>query len=101
MTRFFSYLHKFSGLKMFVNLFIKTKKLRYTAARSKHLSRVGEHDNIGIHSLRAGGATVTANSNVDDICLKRHRRWKSDTAKDGSIVESLGESLLVSTSLEL
>lgn len=82
---------------MFVNLFIKTKKLRYSAARSKHLSRVGEHDNIGIHSLRA----VTANSNVDDICLKRHRRWKSDTAKDGSIVESLGESLVVSRSLEL
>ena len=62
---------------------------------------VGEHVNIGIHSLRAGGATVAANSNVDERCLKRHGRWKSDTAKDGYIVDSLGKRLMVSRSLEL
>ena len=86
-------------------LIYKNKKLSYTAARSNIVSLlktvVGEHVNIGIHSLRAGGAAVAANSNVDERCLKRHGRWKSDTAKDGYIVDSLGKRLMVSRSLEL
>ena len=61
-------------------LIYKNKKLSYTAARSNIVSLlktvVGEHVNIGIHSLRAGGATVAANSNVEERCLKRYGRWK-------------------------
>ncbi|XP_062611724.1 uncharacterized protein LOC134273549 [Saccostrea cucullata] len=56
---------------------------------------------LGIHSLRAGGATVAANSNVDERCLKKHGRWRSDSAKDGYIVDSLEKRLMVSRSLEL
>lgn len=66
-------------------------------------SVAGEHVNIGIHSLsyRSGGATVAGSSNVDEKCLKRHGRWKSDSAKDGYIVDSIDKRLLVSKSLNL
>uniref|UniRef100_K1QMW3 Integrase/recombinase xerD-like protein n=1 Tax=Magallana gigas TaxID=29159 RepID=K1QMW3_MAGGI len=58
-------------------------------------------DLLGIHSLRSGGATVAASSNVDDRCLKRHGRWKTDSAKDGYIVDSIEKRMLVSKSLNL
>lgn len=61
-------------------------------------SVAGEHVNIGIHSLRSGGATVAGSSNVDEKCLKRHGRWKSDSAKDGYIVNSIDKRFLVSKS---
>lgn len=64
-------------------------------------SVAGEHVNIGIHSLRSGGATVAGSSNVDEKCLKRHGRWKSDSAKDGYIVNSIDKRFLVSKSLNL
>lgn len=57
--------------------------------------------NIGLHSLRAGGATVAANSSVDESCLKRHGRWKSESAKDGYIVDSVEKRLRVSKFLGL
>lgn len=86
-------------------LIYKNKKLSYTSARSNLLSMLksvaGEHVNIGIHSLRSGGATVAASSNVDERCLKRHGRWKTDSAKDGYIVDSIDKRLLVSKSLNL
>lgn len=83
-------------------LIYKNKKLSYTAAGSNLLymlkSVAGEHVNIGIHSLRSGGATVAASSNVDERCLKRHGRWKSDLAKDGYIVDSIDKRLMISKS---
>ena len=94
-TRVFFLFRPIFRSKDVCKLIYKNKKLSYTAARSNIVSLlktvVGEHVNIGIHSLRAGGATVAANSNVDERCLKRHGRWKSDTAKDGYIVDSLGK----------
>ncbi|XP_061197345.1 integrase/recombinase xerD homolog [Saccostrea echinata] len=54
-------------------------------------------ERLGIHSLRAGGVTVAANSNVDERCLKKHGRWRSDSA----IVDSLDKRLMVSRSLKL
>ena len=39
-------------------------------------------DQFGIHSLRAGGAMAAAGSGVLDRLFKRHRHWRSDTAKD-------------------
>ena len=38
---------------------------------------------FGMHSLRAGGATAAVNCGVQDRLLKRHGRWKSESAKDG------------------
>ena len=52
--------------------------------------------NVGLHSLRAGGASAAANAGVNDRCWKRHGRWKSETSKDGYAADSLGRRLEVS-----
>ena len=54
---------------------------------------------FGMHSLRAGGVTATANTGVPDRLFKRHGRWKSETAKDGYVKDSLESRLSVSKSL--
>ena len=36
---------------------------------------------IGLHSLRSGGVSTAANSDINDRCLKRYGRWKTDFAK--------------------
>ena len=36
----------------------------------------------GLHSLRIGGASAAANSDIPDRVIKKHGRWKSDKAKD-------------------
>ena len=52
---------------------------------------------FGMHSLRAGGATAAANASVEeDILFKRHGRWKSESAKDGYVKDSLDRRLKVS-----
>ena len=85
-------------------LIYKNKKISYSAARNNIVplikSVVGDVD-IGLHSLRSGGATVAANARVDERCLKRHGRWKTDSAKDGYIKDSVEMRLLVSKSLGL
>ena len=62
---------------------------------------VSPHCNIGLHSFRAGGATVAANAEVNESCLKKHGRWKSDSSKDGYILDSTEKCLSVSQVLEL
>ena len=54
---------------------------------------------FGVHSFRAGGATVAANVGVPDRMFKRHGRWKSENAKDGYVKDSLMAKLSVSKSL--
>ena len=58
-------------------------------------------DQYGLHSLRAGGATAAARGGVPDRLFKRHGRWKSDSAKDGYVEDSLDARLTVSSSLGL
>jgi integrase len=80
----------------------KDKKLSYTAAREALIKRVklaSPGCNIGIHSFRSGGATVAANANVNERCLKKHGRWKSDSSKDRYIVDSADNRLQVSQAL--
>ena len=54
---------------------------------------------FGMHSLRAGGATAAANAGVPDRMFKRHGRWKSESAKDGYIKDSMEKRLTVSKQL--
>jgi len=54
---------------------------------------------LGLHSLRAGGASAAANTGVSDRLFKRHGRWRTDQAKDGCIKASLESLLSVSKSL--
>lgn len=85
-------------------LITKNKKLSYTAARESILRRlklVCPGCNLGLHSFRSGGATVAANANVSDRCLKKHSRWKSDSSKDGYIVDSTENRLKISKVLGL
>ncbi|XP_021365071.1 uncharacterized protein LOC110457925 [Mizuhopecten yessoensis] len=81
----------------------KAKPLSYTCVREailKRLKRVTD-GNIGLHSLRSGGATAAANSGVNERCFKRHGRWKSDSSRDGYVKDSLENRLSVTQKLGL
>ena len=54
---------------------------------------------IGVYSLRAGGASVAANSEIPDTLFKRHGRWLSEKAKNGYVKDDLKERLSVTRSL--
>ena len=56
---------------------------------------------FGLHSLRAGGATPAAKAGVPDHLFKRHGRWKSESAKDGYVEDSVAAHMVVSKSLDL
>ena len=60
-----------------------------------------ERSLFGTHSFRAGGATLAANQGVPDRMFKRHGRWRSETAKDGYVKDSLDARLEVSRKLGL
>ena len=82
----------------------KNKKLSYTSARESILARlrtVSGNMKLGLHSMRSGGATAAANANVSDRMWKRHGRWKSETSKDGYVVDSVDKRLQVSKCLGL
>ena len=53
------------------------------------------------HSLRAGGASAAANASVQDCLFQRHGRWKSVSAKNRYVDDSLGSRLAVSKMLDL
>lgn len=84
-------------------LIYKNKPLSYTGARHAILGRLNlvSDCNFGLHSLRAGGATVAANNDVSERCLKRHGRWKCDISKDGYVADSLDKRLNISQQLGL
>ena len=86
-------------------LIFKNKKMSYTRTKEALLGRLrqvpGYQGNFGLHSFRAGGATSAANGDVLDRCWKRHGRWKSDSAKDGYVLDSIVNRLEVSKNLGL
>lgn len=78
------------------------KPISYTTAREciiKKLKLVAPNLNLGLHSLRSGGASAAANAHVDDRCWKRHGRWKSESSKDGYVADSVENRLKVSKHL--
>ena len=83
----------------------KGGSLSYTRVRelvSEKLQELGHDPSLfGTHSFRAGGATLAANNGVEDRLFKRHGRWKSESAKDGYVKDSLEARLRVSKSLNL
>ena len=70
-------------------------------ARVKQLGYLAER--FGLHSLRAGGASATANTDVHvaDRLFKRHGRWKSENAKDGYVEDSVQKRLSVTKNIGL
>lgn len=80
----------------------KNKPLSYTGAKEailKRLNLVSHGGNFGLHSLRAGGASMAANNGVDDRCFKRHGRWRSESSKDGYVADSVEKRLVVTKKL--
>ena len=79
--------------------------LSYTRLRELLLRKLQElgYDKraFSLHSLRAGGASAAANAGVKDRLFKRHGRWRSETAKDGYVKDSLQSRLSVSKSIGL
>ena len=66
------------------------------------LSELGfDAKQFGLHSLRSGGATAAAQAGVPDRLFKRHGRWRSESAKDGYIKDSMPALMSVSESLNL
>ena len=59
---------------------------------------VGSDNELGpnTHSLRAGGASAAANAGVPYSQFQRHGRWKSVSAKDGNVDDSLISRLSMS-----
>lgn len=80
-------------------------KLTYSRVREifkQKLDQLGfPSEAFGLHSLRAGGATVAAKSGVPDRLFTQHGCWKSENAKDGYVEDPLPERLAVSQKLGL
>lgn len=90
--------------KGIAKLIHKNKKMSYTSAKENIVKRiriVAPNLNLGLHSLRSGGATAAAQSDVNERCIKRHGRWKSDTSKDGYIDDTFEKRMSVSQTLGL
>ena len=82
----------------------KGGSLSYSRLRELLLERISslgmDPKLFGMHSLRAGGATAAANAGVPDRLFKRHDgRWKSESAKDGYVKDSVESRLEVSKNL--
>ena len=80
----------------------KVRGLSYTRAREtvkEAFKDITDVSKIGVHSLRAGGATAAANAGIQDRMFKRHGRWVSENAKDGYVKDNLNSRLLVSQAL--
>ena len=79
--------------------------ISYTRARElvkQKLSSIGyDAKKFSMHSVRAGGATAAANAGVPDRLFKRHGRWRSESAKDGYIKDSVQARLSVSKGLNM
>lgn len=90
-----------------VKLSGSNKQTSYTKTRKVILNKmkiVAPDLNLGTHSLRASGASAAANADQSDInerCLLRHGRWKSEVSKNGYISDSVEKRLRVTKKLQL
>ena len=80
------------------------KKLSYTRMREVIIARLKETApaglRLGLHSLRASGATAAGGSGLSDRVCKRHGRWSSNAAF-GYVKDSISCRLQVSKNLGL
>ena len=83
----------------------KSGHISHTRVRELMLQRLAklgyDATQFSMHSFRAGGATAAANAGVPDRLFKRHGRWRSESAKDGYVKDSVESRLSVSQSLKL
>ena len=71
----------------------KSEGVSYTRLKELLLSKISQlgfdPKLFGLHSLWAGGATAAANAGVPDRLFKQHGCWKSESAKDVYIKDSM------------
>ena len=79
--------------------------LSYTRLRELFLSKLFElgfnPKQFGLHSLWSGSASAAANAGVPDRLFKHHGRWRSESAKDSYVKDSMTSLMSVSESLNL
>ena len=82
----------------------KNKPISYTTNRQnllKVIKAVGLiWKDYGLHSVRAGEASLAANKGIQERLFKRHGRWKSDRTKDGHVEDDLKMLLPVLKNLQ-
>ena len=82
-----------------------TGRLTYTRLREllkEKLDELGYSSaDFGVHSLKARGATAAAGSGMPDRLFKKHGLWRSGTAKDGYIEDSMEQHLWVTEQIGL
>jgi len=80
------------------------RHISYTTFREKlkvDLTGIVEDpSSYSTHSLRSGGATLAANSGINDRIIQRHGRWKSASSKNMYIEDELSKKLEVSKHLQ-
>ena len=90
---------KYAGKK----LVAPNKPLSYTAVKEAIVPAIRKFSKVGVklgtHSFRAGGASAAAKAGVSDRLFQRHGRWKTESAKNMYVKESLENRLKVSASL--
>ena len=62
----------------------------------KSIERGGRRLKPRFAFLMGWGATVALNGGVNERCWKSHGRWRSESAKDGYVVDSVDKRLSVS-----
>ena len=68
----------------------------------KKLKSVAPDLNLGTHSLRAGGITTASNTGkVNERCLMRHGRWRTEICKNMYAEDSVDKKLDVTKALAL
>ena len=83
----------------------KSGTISYTRVRELVLEKFAalgyDTASFGLHSFRAGGASLAANAGVPDRMFKRHSRWRSETAKDSYVKDTLEARLGVSKCFDM
>ena len=81
----------------------QNKPISYTRVREFMLTAIKsiglDGSLYGTHSLRAGGATFTANAGIPDRLFKKHGRWVSDKSKDIYVQENIHDLLAVTKTI--
>ena len=82
-----------------------TRGIGYTRVREVFKDYVAPLEsqgyNLGLHSMRAGGATTASENDIGGDLMDIHGRWKSEKSKKGYIKHSLKKRLSVTQSLGL
>lgn len=83
----------------------KLKPMSYSNVRDHFKCRFAEMgfdpSLFGLHSFRSGAATASVHRASSERLWQRHGRWKSVTARDGYVKDSLKDRLSVSLNLGL